>query len=263
MESRGNDSRQLMAPLDALAQTLALIQQRLRYMQRLGCRGFDIAPATVQQIGIWQAPPPPPRPSVQTSASAAPTTTAETLDDIRADLGDCARCRLGQNRRQIVFGAGSPQARIVFVGEAPGDDEDRMGQPFVGPAGQLLTKIIQAIGFTREQVYICNIIKCHPPGNRNPKPDEIACCRPFLDRQLACIQPEFICALGKFAAQTLLDTQTAISALRGRIFPYGDSRLMPTFHPAYLLRSPQQKRPVWDDMKKMLHAMGLAPPVQR
>ncbi len=256
-----------MAQLGALVQTLTQIQQQLRYMQRLGCRGFDIAPATVQQIGKWQAPPPAPspppqpvQPAAQPRTPAAPPTTAETLADIHADLGDCRRCRLCQHRRQIVFGAGSPQARIVFVGEAPGDDEDRMGQPFVGPAGQLLTKIIQAIGFTREQVYICNIIKCHPPGNRNPKPDEIACCRPFLDRQLACIQPEFICALGKFAAQTLLDTQTAISALRGRIFPYGNSRLMPTFHPAYLLRSPQQKRPVWNDMKKMLHAMGLSPP---
>jgi len=119
----------------------------------------------------------------------------------------------------------------------------------------LLTKIIQAIGFTRDQVYICNIIKCHPPGNRNPQPDEIACCRPFLERQLACIQPEFICALGKFAAQTLLDSQTPITALRGRVFPYGNSRLMPTFHPAYLLRNPGKKREVWADVQQLMQAM--------
>ena len=151
---------------------------------------------------------------------------------------------------------GSPEAKLVFVGEGPGFDEDKQGEPFVGRAGQLLTKIIQAMGLQREQVYICNIVKCRPPGNRNPKPDEIDTCSPFLERQLLSIKPDFICALGTFAAQTLLNTTVPISRLRGQFHDYIGIKLMPTYHPAYLLRNARKKRDVWEDMQKLMKEMG-------
>ena len=178
----------------------------------------------------------------------------ETLDMIRRDLGACQRCGLHKGRKHIVFGAGNARAKLVFVGEAPGYEEDVKGQPFVGQAGQLLTRILGAIELTRGDVYICNIIKCRPPGNRNPKPDEIAACIPFLRRQLRAIGPGLICALGAFAAQTLLETDTPISELRGRFHAYGDASLLPTYHPAYLLRNPGKKRDVWEDMQKLQEA---------
>jgi uracil-DNA glycosylase family 4 len=174
-----------------------------------------------------------------------------TLEGIREDLGDCRRCKLHPTRTQIVFGSGNPGAKLVFVGEGPGRDEDLQGKPFVGPAGQLLTKIIQAIQLSREEVYITNIIKCRPPGNRNPEPDEIKACEPFLIKQLEVIRPKLICALGTFAAQTLLKTEERISLLRGRFHQYQGIPLMPTYHPAYLLRNPNFKRDVWEDMKKI------------
>ncbi|MEE8398472.1 MAG: uracil-DNA glycosylase [Desulfobacterales bacterium] len=182
---------------------------------------------------------------------------SETLDDIIDDLGDCHRCPLAKDRTKIVFGVGNPDAKLVFVGEGPGYDEDKQGEPFVGRAGQLLTKIIQAMNLTREQVYICNIVKCRPPGNRNPSPDEITTCSPFLKRQLMTIQPDFICALGTFAAQTLLNTTVPISKLKGHFHDYMGIQLMPTFHPAYLLRNAGKKRDVWEDMQKLMKAMGL------
>jgi DNA polymerase len=176
----------------------------------------------------------------------------ETLETVREDLGDCARCKLHTlGRRQIVFGVGNPGAALMFIGEAPGHDEDVQGIPFVGRAGQLLTKIIEAIGLTRDDVYIANVIKCRPPENRNPEPDEVASCEPFLFRQVQVIRPRVIVALGTFAAQTLLRTNDPISRLRGKLFRYGDAQLIPTFHPAYLLRSPERKRDVWEDMKKV------------
>ncbi len=175
----------------------------------------------------------------------------EDLPSIRADLGDCTRCKLaGLGRRQIVFGVGNPHARLMFVGEAPGRDEDLQGIPFVGRAGQLLTKMIEAMGLKREDVYIANVIKCRPPENRNPEPDEVASCEPFLFRQVESIRPVVIVAMGTFAAQTLLKTQDAISRLRGRVYRYGGSKLVPTFHPAYLLRSPDKKRDAWEDLKR-------------
>jgi DNA polymerase len=182
-----------------------------------------------------------------------PEMETETLPAIRGDLGDCTRCKLyGLGRRQIVFGVGNPQARLVFVGEAPGADEDLQGEPFVGRAGQLLTKIIEAIGLTRDQVYIANVIKCRPPGNRNPEPDEVGSCEPFLNRQIDAIRPRVIVALGTFAAHALLKTDAPISRLRGRVHDYrGGAKLIPTFHPAFLLRSPDRKRDVWEDMKKV------------
>ena len=175
----------------------------------------------------------------------------ETLQEIRTDLGDCRRCKLAPLRQHIVFGSGSPQAELMFVGEAPGADEDEQGLPFVGRAGQLLTKIIEAIDMKREDVYICNILKCRPPENRNPESDEIAACEPFLIRQIAALKPKVICALGTFGAQTLLRTKEPISRLRGHFIEYRGAKLMATFHPAYLLRNPNEKRKVWEDVQKM------------
>jgi DNA polymerase len=174
---------------------------------------------------------------------------AEALAAVRADIGDCTRCKLHTGRHQIVFGVGNPNADLMFVGEAPGADEDVQGIPFVGRAGQLLTKIIEAIDLTRDDVYIANVIKCRPPQNRNPEPDEVATCEPFLFQQIDIIKPKVIVALGKFGAQTLLRTLDPISRLRGRVFDYRGAKLIPTFHPAYLLRNPSSKRDVWEDMK--------------
>ena len=182
---------------------------------------------------------------------------AEALAAIRVDIGDCTRCKLHTlGRRQIVFGVGNPDAELMFVGEAPGADEDVQGIPFVGRAGQLLTKMIEAMGFRRDDVYIANVIKCRPPENRNPDPDEVETCEPFLFQQVAAIQPKVIVALGSFAAKTLLKTTAPISRLRGRVYEYGGAKLVPTFHPSYLLRSPGQKREAWDDLKLALGALG-------
>jgi uracil-DNA glycosylase len=184
-------------------------------------------------------------PAVQVSRNAA-----EALSAVRADIGDCTRCKLhAQGRKQIVFGVGNPNADLMFVGEAPGADEDLQGIPFVGRAGQLLTRIIEAIDLKREDVYIANVIKCRPPGNRNPEQDEVETCEPFLFQQIDIIKPKVIVALGTFAARALLRTLDPISRLRGRVYEYRGARLIPTFHPAYLLRNPAAKRETWEDMK--------------
>ncbi|HLG18617.1 MAG TPA: uracil-DNA glycosylase [Bdellovibrionota bacterium] len=190
-------------------------------------------------------------PSVLTSV--APAEGVQSLPEIRAFIGECTRCKLHRGRKKLVFGVGNPNAELVFVGEAPGRDEDIQGEPFVGRAGQLLNDIIEAIGFKRNEVYICNVVKCRPPENRNPEPDEIETCEPFLVAQLAAIRPKIICALGKFAAQTLLKMESPISQLRGKLFNYHGVSLMPTYHPAFLLRNPAAKKDVWEDMK-LLHA---------
>ena len=175
---------------------------------------------------------------------------AEALVAVRTEIGDCTRCKLhAQGRRQIVFGVGNPEADLMFVGEAPGGDEDIQGIPFVGRAGQLLTKIIEAIDLKREDVYIANVIKCRPPGNRNPEQDEVETCEPFLFQQIDIIKPKVVVALGTFAARALLRTLDPISRLRGRVYDYRGAKLIPTFHPAYLLRNPASKREVWEDMK--------------
>ncbi len=185
-------------------------------------------------------------------AVAVFTNPVEALASIRTDIGDCTRCKLHTlGRTQIVFGVGNPEADLMFVGEAPGGDEDIQGIPFVGRAGQLLTKIIEAIDLKREDVYIANVIKCRPPGNRNPEQDEVETCEPFLFRQIDVVRPKVIVALGTFAARTLLRTLDPISRLRGRVYEYRGARLIPTFHPAYLLRNPSSKREVWEDMKKV------------
>ena len=212
----------------------------------------DVEPTSDVEAGFS----PPVRPAeAGPSTSPDPTNADSTaaLHDLRAHIGDCTRCKLhGLGRRQVVFGVGNPQADLMFVGEAPGADEDVQGEPFVGRAGQLLTKIIEAIGLKRTDVYIANVIKCRPPGNRNPEPDEVATCEPFLARQIDVIRPKVIVALGSFAAKLLLRSDAPISRIRGHVFDYRNgAKLIPTFHPAFLLRSPERKRDVWEDMKKV------------
>jgi DNA polymerase len=180
-----------------------------------------------------------------------------SLESVREEMGECTRCKLHKGRTNLVFGVGNPDARLMFVGEAPGEDEDKKGEPFVGKAGQLLTKMIEAMGLRREDVYICNTVKCRPPNNRNPEPDELASCEPFLKGQLAAVRPEAIVTLGKFAAQALLRDETPISRLRGNWREYEGIPVMPTFHPAYLLRSPQEKGKVWDDLQQVMKKLGL------
>jgi len=177
---------------------------------------------------------------------------AEALDALRAEIGpQCTRCKLHTlGRTQVVFGVGNPDADLMFVGEAPGGDEDIQGIPFVGRAGQLLTKMIQAINLERDQVYIANVIKCRPPGNRNPEPDEVETCEPFLFQQIDAVRPRVIVALGSFAAKALLRSNDSISRLRGRVYDFRGAKLVPTFHPAFLLRSPERKRDAWEDLKR-------------
>ncbi len=215
------------------------LKAHLEFFGELGVSGIRAEPS-------WRS-----RPSDPSSEPAA-LAASETLVGIREELGDCTRCKLhGLGRQKIVFGVGNPDADLMFVGEAPGADEDKQGEPFVGRAGQLLTKIIEAIDLRREDVYIANLIKCRPPGNRNPEPDEMDQCEPFLLRQIDAIRPKVIVALGKFAAQSLLRTTDPITRLRGREYPYRDAILVPTYHPAYLLRQPSAKRDVWADMKRV------------
>jgi len=174
-----------------------------------------------------------------------------SVEDVCHDLGDCTRCKLCHGRTHIVFGSGNPQAALAFVGEGPGADEDREGLPFIGRAGQLLTKMIEAIQLRRDQVYICNVVKCRPPQNRTPEEDEIVACLPFLLRQLAVVQPKVICCLGVTAAQTLLQVKTPISQLRATVHTFQGAQVIATYHPAYLLRNPSAKRKVWEDLKKI------------
>jgi len=173
------------------------------------------------------------------------------LDALAQRASQCVKCNLHKTRTHVVFGEGNPNARLMFVGEAPGEEEDVQGRPFVGRAGQLLTRIIEAMGLSRDEVYIANILKCRPPGNRGPLPEEIACCVPYLTEQIEIIQPRIICALGAYAAQTLLGSREGIKKLRGRFYDYRGIKLMPTFHPSACLRNPGTKKYVWEDMKQV------------
>ncbi len=183
----------------------------------------------------------------------------DTLERIREDLGECTRCRLHEQRNKIVFGAGNPRAELVFVGEGPGHDEDVQGLPFVGRAGKLLTQMIEAMGLTRDLVYICNVVKCRPPENRKPEDDEVATCSPYLYRQLDAIAPKAIVCLGGTAAQALLKTKDSISRFRGTWFDFRNTKLLATYHPAYLLRNPAAKGEVWKDLQKVMALLGLQP----
>jgi uracil-DNA glycosylase family 4 len=210
-------------------------------------------------------------PSISTSPAMKPAAPApslfeivdrvqnDSLDRIREDLGDCTRCRLHKGRTKIVFGVGNPKAELMFVGEGPGHDEDVQGEPFVGRAGKLLTQMIEAMGLRREDVYIANVVKCRPPDNRLPEKDEIAVCSPFLMRQIDVIRPKVICCLGSCAAQTLLATTQGISRFRGEWFDFHGAKLIPTYHPAYLLRNPAAKSDVWKDLQKVMAHLGLQP----
>lgn len=220
-----------------VASVVAAVRNYLRYLQRLGVTELPVQQPTGMEL------------------SPSSVSAATRLQQLAASVRDCDRCRLHQGRTHVVFGTGDPEADLVFVGEAPGHDEDVQGEPFVGAAGQLLTRIIEAIGLRREQVYILNVVKCRPPQNRNPRPDEVAACRPILQAQLDCLRPRVICALGTFAAHTLLQTEERISRLRGRFHQLGEIKVMPTYHPAYLLRNPQDKRAVWQDMQAVRRAL--------
>lgn len=206
---------------------------------------------TEAAFGVTELPRP--SPAAPAGAREKEALLAAAAEDYR----ECMRCALSATRKTVVFGSGNPSARLMFVGEAPGSEEDERGLPFVGAAGQLLTKIIEAMKLTRDDVYIANCLKCRPPGNRNPEPAEIAACSPALARQIEIIAPEVVVALGKFAAQTLLATGEPISRLRGRFHDFNGVKLMPTFHPAYLLRNPGDKKLVWEDMKKVMKELGL------
>ena len=231
------------------------LAEHLKFFAELGVSGYSKDPAwqSRQQRAQSREQEPVRRAGLAPQAEAKPallTTKPEDLAAIRADIGDCTRCKLCRlGRTQIVFGVGNPNADLMFVGEAPGRDEDLQGEPFVGRSGQKLTQIIEAIGLKREDVYIANVIKCRPPQNRNPEQDEVETCEPFLFQQIDIIKPKVIVALGTFAARTLLRTLDPISRLRGRVFEYRGAKLIPTFHPAYLLRNPASKREVWEDMK--------------
>ena len=238
-----------------LAKIARAIATYVDYQRELGVLGF---PRSVPGPAAAARPAPRVAASVDLFADAS-VAQARTLSELRAAIGDCHRCKLAPHRTQVVFGVGNERARLVFVGEAPGRDEDLQGEPFVGRAGQLLTEIItKGMRLERNDVYIANVIKCRPPENRNPEPDEVASCEPFLLRQLELISPEVIVALGKFAVQTLLRTKAPITQLRGRWYDYHGIKLMPTFHPAYLLRNPGDKRLVWEDIQKVMQALGLA-----
>jgi uracil-DNA glycosylase len=217
------------------------------------------------------SPPPAPPPAKVTPLIQVPSGPSlfeerienDSLERIRADIGDCTRCKLHKARTNIVFGVGNPKADLVFVGEGPGHDEDIQGEPFVGRAGKLLTQMIEAMGLKRSDVYICNVVKCRPPENRLPEKDEISTCMPFLARQLAVIRPKVICCLGACSAQTLLETNQGISRFRGEWFDYRGSKLIATYHPAYLLRNPPAKSEVWKDLQKVMSVLGLQPKPRR
>ena len=249
------------------------IAEHLRFYADLGVSGVSTDPRWTNA-----APPAesetrhlPPSSSTTGQGSGGPgepvqlaRSAAEVLAAVKSDIGDaCSRCKLHSlGRQRVVFGVGNPDADLMFVGEAPGADEDIQGIPFVGRAGQLLTKMIEAINLRREDVYIANLIKCRPPGNRNPEPDEIAQCEPFLFQQIAAINPRVIVALGAFAAKTLLRSEESISRLRGQVYDFRGSKLIPTFHPSFLLRSPDRKRDAWEDLKRA-RALLSAPSVLR
>lgn len=257
------------------------LSDRLRYYQDIGIREFfrdrvgavaessqpEIATPHLTVATACEAPqkmidPPVPLKSLPHRSSspdlfAMPKIMDGTLQDIRADIGDCIRCKLHQGRNKIVFGDGSPQARLLFIGEGPGRDEDMQGLPFVGRAGKLLTQMIEAMGLLRSDVYICNVVKCRPPENRAPEKDEVAACSPFLFRQIDLVAPQVIVCLGSIAAQTILETTRGISQFRGQWLEFRGRKLMATYHPAYLLRNPAARSEVWKDLQKVMAELGL------
>jgi uracil-DNA glycosylase len=237
-------------------ETAELIESLRAYLEELQESGVDAIPFAVDGVNTAR--------SEAVEEECIGGAQRETLEEIRAELGDCCRCELGGSRKNLVFGVGNPHARIVFVGEAPGRDEDIKGEPFVGEAGQILTRLITRMGFTRDDVYICNVLKCRPPNNRDPHTDEIEKCGPFMLRQVKAIGPEVIVALGAFAAHTLLHSNVPISRLRGNFHDYHGIPLMPTYHPSFLLRNRGNTEvfwTVWEDMTQVLKKLNLPVPV--
>jgi uracil-DNA glycosylase family 4 len=235
--------------------------QKLESLERAGVTHLPRRRRTESPASTAQGAAATPSPGAQAAASEQAGDRAAALAALRREVAACTRCQeLARHRTQTVFGAGDPHSRLVFLGEAPGYDEDAQGEPFVGAAGQLLNRIIQACTLRREEVYILNILKCHPPGNRNPLAGEAANCREYLDRQLAIIRPEFICCLGAVAAQNLLETTAPIGRLRGRWYDYHGIKVLCTYHPAYLLRTPAAKKQAWEDMQRLMAEMGISLP---
>ncbi|MBS1121247.1 MAG: phage polymerase-related protein [Deltaproteobacteria bacterium] len=253
IEDRSSDATEV-DPLDEL---LALTRQLRGQVQRHIALGDWAAP------GAPTARLPSTQPDVGFDESPPAALGRRTLAQVRSELGECTRCNLHTSRKSIVFGAGAEDAPLMFIGEAPGEHEDRRGEPFVGPAGELLDKMIEAMGWTRDSIYIANILMCRPPNNRNPQPDEIASCMPFLQQKIAVIAPRVIVALGRPSTNTLLGIDAPISTLRGRFHDRHGTKVMPTFHPAYLLREPDRKRDTWSDLKLVmaeLSRLGIRPP---
>ena len=234
-----------------------LVTSLRRHLQRRQRAGIRLLPdSVVADVSLTKSAAKESTDSIARSSENVAANNARTLEELRQAIGDCRRCKLCSGRTHIVFGVGNPHAQLMFVGEGPGRDEDLQGEPFVGRAGQLLTDIItKGMGMRREDVYIANVVKCRPPQNRNPEPDEVASCEPFLKRQIDLIQPQIIVGLGKFAVQSLLQSKTPITRLRGNWHQYHGIKLMPTFHPAYLLRNPADKKLVWEDIKKVIAEM--------
>jgi len=244
------------------AMAAATLQEYLLALQESGLDGVPELPLPLSAHREPQHPAVLPQ-TEEESGESQQEQKHESLEKIRKSLGDCQRCKLAKGRTNLVFGVGNPHARLLFVGEGPGGDEDRQGEPFVGEAGQVLNRIITAMGLKREDVYICNVVKCRPPNNRDPETDEIAACAPFLLRQLQSVHPEVIVALGRFATRTLLDTKEAISKLRGKFRDYHGVPVMPTYHPSYLLRNRGDSAPfweVWEDMAQVLRLLKLPVP---
>lgn len=239
------------------------ISDRIRYYNDLGIYDFyrQVGQSVSMASGVAGESAPATQPPAEPMKIAQLSDPVSALHQIREDIGDCTRCRLHkQGRKQIVFGVGNPRADLMFIGEAPGADEDERGEPFVGRAGQLLTNMIKAMGLSREEVYIANIIKCRPPGNRTPERDECETCSPFLMRQIATVAPKAIVALGAVAAKTLLAINAPMSELRGRWYDFRGTKLAVTYHPAFLLRDPRQKKETWKDLQMVMREMGLPMP---
>jgi uracil-DNA glycosylase len=236
----------------------ASVREYLQELEESGVDGLPLEQAQGLEVSVPKFK--------QQQKAQVPTARPQTLDELCQRIGDCQRCDLSHGRTNLVFGAGYEKARLVFVGEAPGADEDRQGQPFAGEAGQVLTRLIEAMGLKRAQVYICNVLKCRPPANRNPHKDEINTCSPFLTQQLQIIKPEVIVALGTFAAQTLLENKEPISRMRGQFHSWHGIPLMPTFHPSFLLHNKENKQHYWDvwsDMEQVLRKLKLPVPEKK
>ena len=250
-----------MPPGQDIGSSELLRRATLQQLEDLQRAGIDqLAKKEPQMVPRNTAAPHTKSPETKADAKIPGTETSnDSLEIVQREVATCQLCHeLATTRTQTVFGVGNPTARLCFLGEAPGADEDRQGEPFVGRAGKLLTDIIEkGMNLRRSDVYILNILKCRPPGNRNPLPEEATNCRGFLDRQLAIIQPEFLCCLGAVAAHNLLDTTTPIGRMRGQFYNYGTTRVMCTYHPAYLLRNPSAKQQTWDDIQMLMAAMGL------